>query len=164
MDRDATIRKFQAFVNADGETLGRLLFWAEREVLERTLARLSSGAAKGSSADELTLTQISLLQQLCLGSIRLTDLAKRLGLTKQAAGQIVDTLEAKGLLIREPDPADGRAKVIGYTDIGYTLVSHLIDATLEAEREVASEIGQADLKRLKSALGRIGGEPGSAQG
>ncbi|MBT6441937.1 MAG: MarR family transcriptional regulator [Alphaproteobacteria bacterium] len=164
MDRDATIRKFQAFVNAEGETLGRLLFWAEREVLERTLARLSSGAASRSGAGELTLTQISLLQQLCLGSIRLTDLAKRLGLTKQAAGQIVDTLEANGLLTREPDPADGRAKVIGYTDTGYTLVSHLIDATLEAEREVANEIGQGDLKTLKSALGRIGGKPGSALG
>ena len=107
MERDVAIRKFQAFVEAEGETLGRLLFWAERQVLEKTLARVEDGGA-------LTFAQISLLQQLCLGSTRLTDLARRMGLTKQAVGQIVDTLEQKGLVARLPDPADGRAKVIDY--------------------------------------------------
>lgn len=148
MDRDVAIRKFQSFVEAEGETLGRLLFWAERRVLENTLARVEDGG-------ELTLAQFSLLQQLCLGSTRLTDLARRMGLTKQAVGQIVDTLEQKGFVARRPDPADGRAKVIDYTQDGYALIDRLIDATLAAERRIAQTIGRNDLAALKALLTRI---------
>jgi DNA-binding MarR family transcriptional regulator len=43
---------------------------------------------------------------------RLTDLAERSGLTKQAVGEAVAELERKGYLERMPDPEDGRAKII----------------------------------------------------
>lgn len=154
MDRDAAIRKFQAFVEAEGETLGRLLFWAERRVLEDSLNRLEGGSG------ELTLAQISLMQQLCLGSTRVTDLARRMGMTKQAVGQIVDLLEQKGLVGRAPDPTDGRAKVIDHTPKGFALIDRLIDATLETERDIARTIGRKDLAALKAILTRITVEGG----
>ena len=149
MDRDSTIAKFQSFVDAEGETLGRLLFWAERRVVEATLTRPEARAGN------LTLAQFSALQQLCLGSTRLTELGIRLGLTKQAVGQIVDTLEQKGLVRRTPDPTDGRAKIIGYTKQGFALIDRLIDATLAAERDIARAIGPRDLATLKATLARI---------
>lgn len=152
MERDATVEKFRDFVVAEGETLGRLLSWAERHVLEKTLSRL------GGDGGELTLAQISFLQQLCLGSTRLTDLAGRMGMTKQAAGQIVDALERKGIVRRIPDPTDGRAKVIEHTPIGFAMIGRLIDATLEAEREVAQAVGRRDLARLKAILARVAAE------
>jgi DNA-binding MarR family transcriptional regulator len=58
---------------------------------------------------------------------RLTDLAERSGLTKQAVGEAVAGLERKGYLERVPDPEDGRAKIIKLTQRG-------VDATLTGDR------------------------------
>src|SRR5215208_7904134 len=49
---------------------------------------------------------------------RLTDLAERSGLTKQAVGEAATELERRGYLERVPDPNDGRAKLIKLTDWG----------------------------------------------
>lgn len=45
-----------------------------------------------------------------------TELADRLGVTKQAAGQIVDELAEKGYVTRQPHPEGGRRKLIVLTD------------------------------------------------
>jgi DNA-binding MarR family transcriptional regulator len=58
---------------------------------------------------------------------RLTDLAERSGLTKQAVGEAVAELERKGYLERVPDPEDGRAKIIKLTQRG-------VDAALTGRR------------------------------
>ncbi len=151
MTRDDTIAKYRAFVAREGETLGRLLAWAERRVLEATLARLND------QGDDLTMAQIALMQQLCLGSSRQSELARRMGLTKQAVGQIADTLERRGLIARVPDPADSRAKAIEYTPDGLAVVGRLLDATQAVEREIADELGGADLRTLKATLTRLTG-------
>jgi DNA-binding MarR family transcriptional regulator len=49
---------------------------------------------------------------------RLTDLAERAGLTKQAVGEVVSELEQAGYVERVPDPSDGRAKIIRLTERG----------------------------------------------
>lgn len=49
---------------------------------------------------------------------RLTDLAERARLTKQAVGEVVADLERLGYVKRSPDPADGRAKIISLTPRG----------------------------------------------
>ncbi|MEU5217422.1 MarR family transcriptional regulator [Streptomyces sp. NPDC020807] len=49
---------------------------------------------------------------------RLTTLAERSGLTKQAIAEIVDELEAAGYTTRTPDPTDRRAKLIRLTPQG----------------------------------------------
>src|ERR671924_891491 len=52
------------------------------------------------------------------GGARLTALADRSGLTKQAVGEVVADLEGMGYVERVPDPGDGRAKIIRLTDRG----------------------------------------------
>jgi len=49
---------------------------------------------------------------------RLTDLAERSGLTKQAVGETVAHLEGLGYVERVPDPKDRRAKIIKLTPRG----------------------------------------------
>ena len=49
---------------------------------------------------------------------RLTDLAERANLTKQAVGEVVSELERAGYVERVPDPSDGRAKIIRLTERG----------------------------------------------
>src|SRR4051794_21039785 len=49
---------------------------------------------------------------------RLTVLAERAQLTKQAVGEVVSELEERGYVERVPDPDDGRAKIIRLTARG----------------------------------------------
>ena len=67
----------------------------------------------------------------------LARLAELLDVTKQAAQQTVDDMEAAGLLQRSADPADGRRKLLGLTDEGRRVRATAlgVSAALEAEIE-----------------------------
>src|ERR687897_1491129 len=52
------------------------------------------------------------------GGVRLTALADRSGLTKQAVGEAVADLERLGYVERVPDPSDGRAQINRLTESG----------------------------------------------
>ena len=49
---------------------------------------------------------------------RLTSLAERASMTKQAVGEVASELESIGYVERVPDPSDGRAKIIRLTERG----------------------------------------------
>jgi DNA-binding MarR family transcriptional regulator len=72
--------------------------------------------------DDLTESHSGLLPHLDIGGTRITALAERAGLTKQAIGQMVTDLEALGYVSRAPDPNDARAKIVRYTAKGRRFV------------------------------------------
>ncbi len=73
---------------------------------------------------------------------RLTDLAERAGLTKQAVGEAVAELERKGYLERVPDPEDGRAKIIKLTPRGVEAALTGRRLFAEIENEWAERYGE----------------------
>ena len=156
---ETLIESYRRFVAGEGETLGRLLFWAERAVVERSLERL-----RRAGHDDVSFAQLQLVQQLCLEGTRIGDLAERMRMSHQAVGQLVDALERRGLVRREPDPADRRAKVVVYTDDGRRLVADAIDVTLSVEREIAKRIGRGRLADLKDALSILSDADGGGGG
>ncbi|MDA0566655.1 MarR family transcriptional regulator [Streptomonospora sp. S1-112] len=84
-----------------------------------------------------------------------SELAERLGVTKQAAGQIVDDLEKRGYVRREPHPAGGRRRLVVLTDAAreHLAVAGRILHRLEAE--VAEQGAGADTGVLRSELARL---------
>jgi len=52
------------------------------------------------------------LRALHAGPRTLTELARELGVSKQAAAKVVGELEGRSLIEREPSPADGRATLL----------------------------------------------------
>ncbi|AWZ04870.1 MULTISPECIES: MarR family transcriptional regulator [unclassified Streptomyces] len=84
-----------------------------------------------------------------------TELAERLGVTKQAAGQIVDDLERRGYVRREPHPGGGRRKLVVLTDAAN---AHL-HAAGRVLHELEAELGRdsVDLAALRAELGRLVG-------
>src|SRR5215208_3633342 len=86
---------------------------------------------------------------------RLTDLAERSGLTKQAVSEVIPELEALGYLTREPDPRDRRAKIIKLTPKGRDacLTGRRLFAEIEAEW--AEQFGAELLSALREAAERI---------
>jgi DNA-binding MarR family transcriptional regulator len=86
---------------------------------------------------------------------RLTELAERSGLTKQAVGEAATELERVGYAERLPDPTDRRAKIIKLTPSGLKacLTGRRIFA--EIEREWAEEFGEELVAQMREAAERI---------
>jgi DNA-binding MarR family transcriptional regulator len=86
---------------------------------------------------------------------RLTDLAERAGLTKQAVGEAAAHLVALGYVERVPDPKDGRAKIIKLTPHGLEAVITGRRLFAEIEREWAQQLGEDLLAGLREAVEKI---------
>jgi DNA-binding MarR family transcriptional regulator len=86
---------------------------------------------------------------------RLTDLAERSGLTKQAVGEAVAELERKGYLERVPDPEDGRAKIIKLTQRGIDAATTGRRLFAEIEEEWAERYGEERVASLRECAEEI---------
>lgn len=81
-----------------------------------------------------------------------TELAARLGVTKQAAGQLVDELEGKGYLRREPHPQGGRRRLVVLTEKGREHMAVAGRVMRELEREVDDQLGHQMAAELRTSL------------
>ena len=86
---------------------------------------------------------------------RVTDLAERSGLTKQAVSEVIPELEQLGYATREPDPGDKRAKIVKLTPKGRAacLTGRRLFAEIEAEW--AERFGEELLAALREAAEQI---------
>jgi len=90
---------------------------------------------------QVSAAHIHITRHLELQGTRLTDLADRAGMSKQAMGDLVDQCEAWGLVTREPDPRDARARVVRFTASGLDWLQAFRDAVAQAEAEFRTEVG-----------------------
>ena len=103
--------------------------------------------------DGLRAAHTNLFPHIDMEGTRLTELAKRVGISKQAVGQLVDELEETGALERVPDPRDGRAKLIRFGQKGSEPMLMRGLAVLRAlEDDMEAEIGASRMKQLHRAL------------
>jgi len=127
--------------------LGRLLGHAARRFDERVLhlmahnidvpLALSNLAARA----QIGAAHIHITRHLALGGSRLTDLARQAGMSKQAMGDLVDQCAAWGLVQREPDPLDARARRVRFTPTGLAWLAAFKEAVAQAEAEFRAEVG-----------------------
>ena len=105
-----------------------------------------------------------LLAELTLSGISQSLLAERMGLTKQAVQQSLDQLEKLGLIRREPDPVDRRAKYVILTEAGLLALETRRDAEKEAERLLKDTLGKKALKQLGKGLKKLSAARASTRG
>ena len=84
-----------------------------------------------------------------------TELAQRLGVTKQAAGQIVDDLEERGYVRRQPHPGGGRRRLVVLTDRAHDHLEVAGRVLHGLEAELAGQLGDANLAGLRGDLARL---------
>jgi DNA-binding MarR family transcriptional regulator len=84
-----------------------------------------------------------------------TELAEHLGVTRQAAGQLVDELVGKGYVRREPHPRDARARLVVLTGRGWACTRAAEEAAADAVRPWADAIGEHRLRALRADLAAI---------
>ncbi|SCL25437.1 transcriptional regulator, MarR family [Micromonospora nigra] len=84
-----------------------------------------------------------------------TELARQLGVTKQAAGQIVDHLERAGYVERRPYPLGGRRKLVVLTDKGREHMRTAGRVLSEIESRLAAGSEDEGLGVLREELARM---------
>ncbi|EGI75692.1 MarR family transcriptional regulator [Hylemonella gracilis ATCC 19624] len=128
--------------------LGRLLGHAMRRFDSRVQAlmahdaevplALSHLAARG----QISAAHIHITRHLAVTGSRLQDLADAAGMSKQAMGKLVDQCVAWGLVTREADPHDGRAKQVRFTTAGLAWLGGFQRAVRQAEAELRQAVGE----------------------
>ncbi|GHH13806.1 MarR family transcriptional regulator [Streptomyces rubradiris] len=84
-----------------------------------------------------------------------TDLAAHLGVTKQAASQLVDEVERKGYVERRPHPGDARARLVVLTERGWACTRAAEEAAGEVVGKWAEALGEGEVGVLLDRLVRI---------
>ncbi len=121
----------QASLRFDARVLSLMAVNAEMPL---ALANL---AARGS----LSASHIQITRHLPLEGARLTDLAKRAGISKQAMGKLVEQCEAWGLVARGDDLRDARARRVAFTPTGLAWLQVFRQAVGQAEDELRAAVG-----------------------
>ena len=128
--------------------LGRLLGHAMRRFDERVLQlmavneRAPLALSNLAARDKVGAAHIHITRHLPLEGARLTELARWAGMSKQAMGDLVDQCAAWGLVQREPDPVDARARRIAFTASGLDWLAAFQAAVAQAEAEFRAAVGK----------------------
>jgi DNA-binding MarR family transcriptional regulator len=130
--------------------VGRLLLRAHRAFSARAVEKLRERSYEG-----ISLAHLNLLSHLDVEGTRITALAERGGMTKQGMGQLVRDLERQGYVALAPDPSDGRATLVRFTDAGQRFLRDAVAVTNDLETEYAAVLGQRRLHELKTTLNAI---------
>jgi DNA-binding MarR family transcriptional regulator len=140
----------QEVEEAKERNLGQLLMRAARYYNEICVSRVQQFEPR------FTVAHTRLFPHLDIeGGTRPSDLAKRLGMSKQAINQLLNDLEKMGVVRREPDPNDGRGKLIIFTEEGHKSMVKGLGVLKSLERELSDELTEPEVERTKDTLEQI---------
>jgi DNA-binding MarR family transcriptional regulator len=120
--------------------LSFLLGMAFQLVLSEFLGRLDA-----AGYDDLRPMHGLAFQALSGPGLTSTELAARLGVTKQAAGQLIDELEKGQYVQRLPHPAGGRRKLVVLTEPALRHLAVAGNTLRELEGELAEQLQRSGL-------------------
>jgi DNA-binding MarR family transcriptional regulator len=129
------------------ENLAILLREPFRTMNEELIGML---AARGHP--EVRYAHGSVFQFLDDAGTRVSVLAERAQVTKQAMAQLVAHLEEHGYVERVPDPGDRRAKLVRTTARGRDVFSVVREFLAEVDARLAARLGEAKVRRLRALL------------
>ena len=81
--------------------------------------------------------------------------AGRLGVDRTTMVGLLDALEGRGLVVRQPDPADRRRNVVVVTDTGRIALKKAKAASDKAERELLAGLSPTEARQLRDLLSRV---------
>lgn len=99
-----------------------------------------------------TDARASLLGQIGRDGVNQVVLAERAGISKQAVQQLLDGLEADGVVERAADPRDGRSKIVMHTPKGLAAMRDGNRIKSEIEKAYRERLGDNRFTALMDAL------------
>jgi DNA-binding MarR family transcriptional regulator len=102
----------------------------------------------------LPFSRIRILKRLHRQPMTVKQVAQAATIDAPAATVAVNDLEARGLVVRETDPANRRCKVVSLTDAGRDVVRK-IDALPDPAPEVLASLADEELKALQGIMEKL---------
>ncbi|MFE3492938.1 MarR family winged helix-turn-helix transcriptional regulator [Streptomyces sp. NPDC059175] len=130
-----------------GYELPLLLFAGFRTLIDRLHAEL---ARQGHP--EVRPAHGFAMQAVGTAGSTASEVGRRLGVSKQAAGKTVDRLVALGYAERADDPSDARRKIVRLTPRGLDVLARSASVFDELRAEWARTLGEPELRALEEAL------------
>ncbi len=93
-----------------------------------------------------------LLGNLDTEGTRIGALARKMGVTRQAAAQLAVEIERAGFVARLPDPEDGRGVIVRFTAPGRAALACAVEVIAEIEQDYARVVGPERLALVKATL------------
>ena len=118
----------------------------------RALDAEVGGALRDLGVAELRPSQAVALLHVDRTGTRLSALAQRAEISKQAMMQLIDELSAMGCLRRTPDPPDARAKVVRLTAKGLRHRAAARKAIANVESRARRRLGNRRYDALRATL------------
>src|SRR5688572_9082779 len=146
--------------------LGRLLGHAMRRFDDRVLNLMAHdidvplALSNLAARQQVSAAHVHITRHLACGGSRLTELAERAGMSKQAMGALVDQCEAWGLVARGPHPLDARARLVQFTADGLAWLEAFRRAVAQAEREFRASVGEEVATVVALGLEAYAGDAG----
>jgi DNA-binding MarR family transcriptional regulator len=146
-DRDEPARPEPADPAGD-ESLADAFGAVARQLRERSAETLAPW--------DITPAHLRALRTLARhGTMRLSELSDRLQVAPRTATEVVDALEARGLVRRRADPADRRAVLAEVTDRGTGMLAEIRAARGTEAGRIFGRLGPADRAELARILGEL---------
>lgn len=89
------------------------------------------------------------------GNAQLSDVAASHTISKQAVSQLVDTLVARGYVVRLPDETDRRRLMIALTDRGAAAAEEIRASVAAVDAAFEQAVGAEEVARVRAALGAL---------
>jgi DNA-binding MarR family transcriptional regulator len=125
-------------------------YWIELGIRSYLRTR---GNPEFSRADGMVLANIT------LGFNRPSDIARQLGVSRQAIHRQIQQMKEKGIVSVMDDPSDGRIKLVVVTDLARKMNEDGVVAMTLLWEELGRRIGQANLNRAAKVLASDWGPP-----
>lgn len=118
-------------------------------------SRIIAGLARALHEEDFSVAQVAALHLVDQESpVRVTALATSLGLSASAGSRLVDGLVQRGLLARQEDPEDRRAKTLALTPLGRRFIDQAsverVRVIMETARSLPPEISAAILSAIST--------------
>jgi DNA-binding MarR family transcriptional regulator len=136
--------------------------WYETVSLPALLrhARTTYGTAMrraqiGVGCEDIPRNGSYVLGAIARGGSPLSGIIEGLGVSKQAAGQLVDTLVVRGYLDRAPDPDDRRRMTVSLTDRGRAAAEAGRQAVDRIDEQLAARVGPESVAHTRATLAAL---------
>ena len=112
-------------------------------------------AFAGEDWDGLRQSHLRVLISVPAPGITITELAERVGMTKQGCGQFVGQLVDGGYLTIARDPADRRTRIVQRTDAGRQMAKDATARNRQIEQEWAQTVGAKQYAAFRRVLQQL---------
>ncbi len=112
-------------------------------------------AATAAGFPDVRVTHDAVFSTLPAEGARISAMATQAGITKQSMAEIVRDLERIGFVRIDPDPSDGRAKLVTYTEAGWRCVRAGEQHIRDMEALLGRRLGKRRLSELRAMLGEV---------